>query len=70
MGNWKEAEHLREQILKAKGIIIDGKYYPPIHGKGYIHDRYSCNCGFTDDNGWRVACHKLKNPFHKMRKNW
>jgi hypothetical protein len=50
MENWKEAKIRREQILSGggKGVIIDSKYYPPILGKGYIHDRFSCNCGFTD----------------------
>ena len=70
MGNWKEAERVREEMQKAKGVVIEGKYYPPILGKGYIHDRYSCDCGFTDKSYWQVVGHKLKNPFHKMIKNW
>ncbi len=70
MGNWKEAEHIRKTMLDAKGVVIDGKYYPPILGKGYIHDRYSCDCGFTDKSRWQAAGHKLKNLLHKMKKNW
>jgi len=62
MGNWKEAERIREEMLMPKGVVIDGKYYPPIFGKGYIHDRYSC-C-------WQATGHKLKNLSHKMKKNW
>lgn len=70
MGNWKEAERIREAILKAEGVIIDGKHYSPILGKGYIHDRYSCSCGFTDNSGWKELYHELRNPSHKMTKNW
>lgn len=72
MGNWKEAEIRRMQILegKGKGIII-GKYIiPPILGRGYIHDRFSCNCGFTDKSGWQAMIHRIKNLSHEMRKNW
>lgn len=70
MGNWKEAEIRREQILGGKGIVIDGKYYPPMFGKGYIHDRFSCSCGFTDRSGWQAMFHRLRNLSHKIKKNW
>lgn len=70
MGNWKEAERVREAILEAKGVVIDGKYIPPILGKGFIHDRYSCDCGFTDKSSWQAFLHEWKNPSHKMMKNW
>lgn len=46
-GNWKDAIKVRDQMQKAKGIVVEGKYYPPMLGKGFIHDRYSCSCGLT-----------------------
>lgn len=69
-GKLKEAERVRDSMMKAKGIVIEGRFYPPILGKGYIHDRFSCDCGFTDKSGWQAMIHRLKNLSHKMRKNW
>ncbi len=60
---------LREAMLKSKGVVIDGKYIPPIVGKGFIYDRYSCSCGFTDKSRWQAFIHILKNSSHKMVKN-
>lgn len=70
MGDWKEAKRVRDAMLKAEGVVIDGKFHPPILGKGYIHDRYSCNCGFTDKSNWNATFHKFRNLSHKMIKNW
>lgn len=72
MGNWKEAEIRRTQILEGKGkcITIGDYIISPILGKGYIHDRFSCNCGFTNRSGWQAIIHRLKNLSHKTRKNW
>lgn len=70
MGNWKEAKRIRDVMLKAEVTVIDGKYYPPIHGKGYIYDKYSCDCGFTDKSSWKALYHGLRNLSHSMTKNW
>ncbi len=70
MGNWKEAKIRRKQILEGEGKrIIMGRYIiSPILGKGYIYDRFYCNCGFTNKNYWQALFHKLKNLSHKMKK--
>jgi len=71
MGNWKDAKRVRDAMMKdTKGVFIDGMCIPPIRGKGFIHDRYSCDCGFTDKSSWQAMIHRLKNLRHKMRKNW
>lgn len=70
MGNWKEAERVREAMIKEDGVVIGGRYYPQILGKGYIHDKYSCTCGFTDKIAWKALFHELRNLSHKMTKNW
>ena len=68
--NWKENKIIQEAMRNAKDIIVDGIRIPPIRGEGCIYDRFSCNCGWTDDSKWGSIIHKLLNLSHKMRKNW
>ena len=70
MGNWKDNLKVMEAMINSKGVTINGIYIPPIRGMGFIHDRYSCDCGFTDKSGWQAFLHEWKNLSHKMIKNW
>lgn len=72
MGNWKENLKLMEILTSEnrEGVTINGVYIPPIRGKGFIHDKYSCDCGWTDKGFWDVFHHAIKNSTHKMKQNW